>query len=53
MGTPDRNHVGPVVAGIVGKNKYAYDIWGTTVNIASRMESNWSSGSRKYFSRYI
>lgn len=32
-------HTGPVVAGIVGFKKFAYDIWGATVNIASRMET--------------
>lgn len=37
-------HVGPLVAGVVGHMKYAYDIWGSTVNIASRMESNGEIG---------
>jgi adenylate cyclase len=33
-------HTGPLVAGVVGSKKFAYDVWGDTVNVAARLESN-------------
>lgn len=37
-------HSGSVIAGVIGKNKMIYDVWGNTVNIAHRMESNGMAG---------
>jgi class 3 adenylate cyclase len=38
-------HSGPVVAGVLGRRQYLFDLWGDTVNTAARMEANGVPGS--------
>jgi len=37
-------HTGPAIAGVIGKRRYSYDVWGDAVNVASRMESHSEAG---------
>lgn len=37
-------HTGPLVAGVVGHKKFAYDVWGDTVNVAARLETSCEAG---------
>ena len=38
-------HTGPIVAGVIGKNKFAYDLWGASVNMANRLETTCPPGN--------
>ncbi len=38
-------HSGPLLAGVIGNKKFSYDVWGDTVNTASRMESSGVPGN--------
>lgn len=46
------NH-GPITAGVIGARKPHYDIWGNTVNVASRMESTGKAGFIQVIGKYI
>jgi len=37
-------HTGPVIAGVVGRQRFAYDVWGNAVNVAARMEQTGEAG---------
>ena len=39
-----RIHSGPAVSGVIGKSKFAFDVWGDTINTAARLESNGEPG---------